>query len=139
MNAALMIQRKRKPSRFVSLADGCNFSEADWIESIATLQPSPEMAYTESETNQLINRALEQLKPDLRRALTTTYYDELSCREACASLGVSPGALKARIFRARRQLSNQLHRSGNFTSFRRVDGPTSNDAIGVARPRDASC
>jgi RNA polymerase sigma-70 factor (ECF subfamily) len=111
LNAALMIQRKRKPSAIAPLPANSNSHGVNWIESIPASQPDPETAHAEQETFDLINGILGKMKPILRQALTMTYFDELSGQEACALLGVSAGTFKARLFRARRQLLNQAHRA----------------------------
>src|SRR5215470_8369287 len=111
LNAALMIQRKRRLSRITPLPETSISHEANWMERIPAAQPDPEMAHAEQETLQVINEMLGRMKPVLRQAFTMTYYDELSGPEACARLGVSAGTFKARLFRARRQLLNQAQRA----------------------------
>ncbi len=81
------------------------------MQEIPASQPDPDMVYAERETVRLINGVLGKMKPALRRALTMTYYDELSGPEACAILGVSAGTFKARLFRAKRELLNQAQRA----------------------------
>jgi RNA polymerase sigma-70 factor, ECF subfamily len=111
LNAALMIQRKRKPSTIQPLPENSNSREVNWTENIPASQPDPEMVYAERETFEFINAVLGKMKPALRQALTITYYDELSGPEACALLGLSAGTFKARLFRAKRQLLNQAQRA----------------------------
>jgi RNA polymerase sigma-70 factor, ECF subfamily len=111
LNAALMIQRKRKPSAIAPLPANSNSHGVNWIESIPASQPDPETAHAEQETFDLINGILGKMKPILRQALTMTYFDELSGQEACALLGVSAGTFKARLLRARRKLLNQAQRA----------------------------
>jgi len=106
LNAALMIRRKRTTPR----PETGTSDDAGWMEGIPSSQPDPDMVYAEREAVQLINGMLGKMKPALRRALTMTYYDELSGPEACAILGVSAGTFKAQLFRARRQLLNQTQR-----------------------------
>jgi len=111
LNAALMIQRKRRISRITPLPETSISHEANWMERIPASQPDPEMVHAERETLQVINEMLGKMKPALRQAFTMTYLDELSGREACALLGISAGTFKARLFRARRQLFNQARRA----------------------------
>jgi RNA polymerase sigma-70 factor, ECF subfamily len=111
LNAALMIQRKRRLSRIRPLPETGISQEADWTERIPASEPDPEMVHAERETLQVINEMLEKMKPALRQAFTMTYYEELSGREACERLGVSAGTFKARLFRARRYLANHAPRS----------------------------
>jgi DNA-directed RNA polymerase specialized sigma24 family protein len=87
-----------------------NSDDARRMERIRSSQPDPEMVYAERETFQFINEALGKMKPALRQAFTVTYFDEMSCPEARALLGVSTATFKSRLLRARRQLLNQVRR-----------------------------
>jgi RNA polymerase sigma-70 factor, ECF subfamily len=109
LNAAFMMRRKRKSS-WSSLQETATFDDAGRME-IPTSQPNPEMDYAEQEMFQFVSEALEKMKPAFRQALTMTYHDELSGREACALLGVSTATFKSRLLRARRQLLNQAQRA----------------------------
>jgi RNA polymerase sigma-70 factor, ECF subfamily len=111
LNAALMIQRKRKPCVIQSLPENSNSHEINWMENIPASDPNPEMIHAERETFECINGILGEMKPVLRQAFTMTYDDELSGPEASAVLGVSTGTFKARLFRARRQLLDQAQRA----------------------------
>lgn len=111
MNAALMIQRKRKSSTVTPVPKNSNPHEGGWIESIRASQPDPETAHAERETFDFINEILGKMKPVLRQAFTMTHFDELSGQEACALLGISSGTFKARLFRARRELLDQAQRA----------------------------
>ena len=111
LNAALMIQRKRRPSAFALLPGNSNAHEVNWPESIPGAQPDPETAHAEQEIVVLVSGILEKMKPKLRQAFTMTYFDELSGSEASALLGISSSTFKARLFRARRELLNQAQRA----------------------------
>jgi RNA polymerase sigma-70 factor (ECF subfamily) len=109
LNAALMIQRKRKASRIELLPEPSTTDGTTAMERISDPQPDPEMACAEGETFRLIDGVLGGMTPALRQAFRMTYYDDMSIREACALLGVSTGAFKARLFRARRHLLNEIN------------------------------
>jgi len=111
LNAALMIQRKRKPSTIQPLPEDSNSRGVNWTENIAASEPDPEMVHAKREALQFIDGILGKMKPALRQAFTMTYYDELSGSEACAVLGLSAGTFKARLFRARRQVLDQTERA----------------------------
>jgi RNA polymerase sigma-70 factor (ECF subfamily) len=110
VNAALMVQRKRRSSRVVPYPETNTSHESNWTERIASSQPDPEVAHGERETFQLINERLGHMKPLLRQAFIMIYFQELSIREACALLGVSSSTFKARLLRARRQLVRRVSR-----------------------------
>jgi RNA polymerase sigma-70 factor (ECF subfamily) len=111
LNAALMMQRRRKPSVVKPLSESSVSHDDGWTENIPTSEPDPEMVHAERETFEFINKTLGKMNPALRQAFTMTYYDELSGPEACAVLGVSPGTFKARLFRARRQVLDRTERA----------------------------
>jgi RNA polymerase sigma-70 factor (ECF subfamily) len=110
LNAALMIQRKRKQFAIAPLSANSNSHQGNSLETIPSSQPDPETAHAEREAFDFINEILGEMKPALRETLTMTYFEELSCPEACALLGVSVGTFKTRLFRARRKLSDQARR-----------------------------
>ena len=111
LNAALMIQRKRQPSWIDSHSEPGTADDTTWTERIPTPQPDPEMLCAEAETFQVIDSVLGKMRPALRQAFTMTYYNGMSNREACTSLGVPAGTFKARLFRARRYLVHHAQRS----------------------------
>jgi Sigma-70, region 4 len=83
----------------------------DWAETIPALEADPEEVYAERETFQRIEEILREMNPILRQAFSMSYFEELSNQEACSVLGVSPGTFKARLFRARQELSNEARRA----------------------------
>jgi RNA polymerase sigma-70 factor (ECF subfamily) len=111
LNAALMILRKRKPSRMGPIPESCTTDEIPWAERIPDPQPDPEKVCAEEETLQWIDVWLGKMSPMLRQAFTMTYYEEMSTEEAGAMLGVTPGTFKSRLFRAKRLLMKQARRS----------------------------
>jgi RNA polymerase sigma-70 factor (ECF subfamily) len=142
LNAALMTQRKRKPSTIQPLPENSNSREVNWTENIPASEPDPEMVHAKRETLQFIDGILGKMKPVLRQAFTMTYFDELSGVEACAMLGVSAGTFKARLFRAKRQLLNQVKRALVAPVSRATPSLFSADRSAlqhlVARPSDRS-
>ena len=142
LNAALMIRRKRKSPWTSPLPETGTSDDARWMQGIPASQPDPEMVYAEREVVQFINDVLGKMKPALRRALTMTYYDELSGPEACALLAVSAGTFKARLFRAKRQLLNQAQRALVAPGRRATPSSFSLDRSAlqhlIARPSDRS-
>jgi RNA polymerase sigma-70 factor (ECF subfamily) len=110
LNAALMIRRKRKPSKIEAFPETCAADEIHWAETVPDSQPDPEMAFAEKETFLWIDVLLTKMSPLLQQAFTLTYYDEMSNEEAGALLGVPTGTFKSRVFRARQDLMNQAQR-----------------------------
>jgi RNA polymerase sigma-70 factor (ECF subfamily) len=110
-NAALMILRKRKSSRLDSVPESAASDGTSWMERIPASEPDPETVYLREQTTQFFHALVKKMNPILREAFTLTYYKELSCVEAAAQLGVKPTTFKARLFRARQHLVNQVTRS----------------------------
>jgi RNA polymerase sigma-70 factor (ECF subfamily) len=111
LNAALMIQRKRKASARPPVPENSNLHEVNWLESVPASEPDPETVHARRETFDFVNGILGKMKPILRQAFTMSYFDELSIAEACALLGISSATFKARLFRARRELLNKAQRA----------------------------
>lgn len=111
LNAALMVRRKRKPSRVESLPEPHSPEDTPWTERIPDAQPDPETAYAKEETLERIDVLLGHMNPALRQAFTMTYLEELSSKEAGALLGVPTGTFKTRLFRARRLLMHNAERT----------------------------
>jgi RNA polymerase sigma-70 factor, ECF subfamily len=103
VNAALMVRRKRKNAApWASYETDAAMSV--FAETIADIQPNPELAYLRAESYEILEAHVKELNPLLREAVVTTYYDELSVTEASLALGVPPATYKARLFRGRRLL-----------------------------------
>jgi RNA polymerase sigma-70 factor, ECF subfamily len=111
MNSALMIRRKRKSPLATPQPETSTSDDRSWTDRIPARQLDPEMMYAERESVQYLEGVIGKMKPIIRQAFTTTYYDELSGPEASALLGISTGTLKARLFRARRQVLGQARRA----------------------------
>ena len=71
--------------------------------------PDPEIS---EELRQKMARAFRRLPPKLRIAATLALIEEQPYQEIADALGVSTGAIKVRVFRARRFLRKELKRQG---------------------------
>jgi RNA polymerase sigma-70 factor, ECF subfamily len=111
LNAALMLRRRRKGAFIIGYPETNETDGTSWPDKIRTPRPDPEDTYATGESLELIDSALSRLKPVLRQAFTMTYCDEMSSREACTTLRISPSTFKARLFRAKKQLFQQLDRN----------------------------
>lgn len=110
LNAALMIQRKRKRSTIQSPVTSNEWDEGEWTENLPAAEPDPEVIHAEREILEVVDGILGKMKPTLRQAFTMTYFDELSGPEACAMLDLPAETYKARLFRAKRQVFDQTKR-----------------------------
>jgi RNA polymerase sigma-70 factor (ECF subfamily) len=111
LNASLMVRRKWKSSQIEFIPEPSTTDDTSWMERIPGSGPDPEMSCAEEETFALIDVLLGKMSPVLRQAFTMTYFEEVSTKQAGALLGVSAATFKSRLFRARRDLMNQLQGS----------------------------
>jgi RNA polymerase sigma-70 factor, ECF subfamily len=106
MNAALMVRRKRKNAA-ASAPHETDAAISAFTETVADIQPNPELAYSRAESFEILETCLQKLNPRLREAVSMTYFDELSGTEASVALGISLTTYKARLFRGRRLLQRR--------------------------------
>ena len=60
------------------------------------------------ETRRTVYRAVQALSPADREVITLYYYGELSLKEVGAAMGISPGAARTLLCRARKKLKTRL-------------------------------
>ena len=112
INAALMRLRSRRARPAVSLderlAEDDDMTFADQFPDTA---PSPEQIVARRELETLLRENLETLSPVLRSAFILREMEGFSTEEAAEELGISQGTLKARLHRAKRQLSRLIGRA----------------------------
>jgi RNA polymerase sigma-70 factor (ECF subfamily) len=114
MNAALMARRKRKNTH--SSFHEMDAAMSSFVEIVPDTQPNPELAHSRAESYEILRVHLRELNPLLRQAVVMTYYDELSITEASSVLGVTPGTIKARLFRGRRLMQERATRKTKANS-----------------------
>jgi len=71
-------------------------------------EPSPEELVETREVWARVQRAVDVLPPEQRRAVLLHYVDGLSCEEIAALLGEPAGTVRVRLHRARARLRNRL-------------------------------
>jgi RNA polymerase sigma factor (sigma-70 family) len=110
INQALMLLRSRRGLREVLIDDLSGDEEAKPALVLADASPDPEASYLQREKTQILSVAIRQLRPGMRKAIELRELGELSIRDTAAHMGVSIGAVKARVFHARRKLAKALTR-----------------------------
>ena len=111
INSARMRLRSLKARPAVSLDESPNGEEQPPAERFADPGPNPEQVYAGVELADRVEENLEKLSPALSESFRMREIEELSTEETAKALGVSPNALKARIWRARRALATGLEAS----------------------------
>jgi RNA polymerase sigma-70 factor, ECF subfamily len=80
------------------------------LESIAEPRdPGPvDGGFEDEDRERVVRGALSSLPPKYREALTLFYFHDMDVRAAAASLGLSEGTVKARLFRGRELMRSKL-------------------------------
>ena len=106
VNEAITILRKRK--RTYSSECSIPQERADVADSLPDPGPNPEQILSQKQSDRALMRKLSQLSAEQRAALLLCEIYEYSTQEAGAMLQVPPGAIRSRLFRARKQLASWL-------------------------------
>jgi RNA polymerase sigma-70 factor (ECF subfamily) len=98
-----------------------------WLE-VEDQGLNPEQLYAEKERQRIVFKAMNDLKPRVRKAIELRELDERSTEETARIMGISVGAVKARVFHGRRKLRERLkHYVGSaWTSGRGTSQTTGN-------------
>lgn len=80
------------------------------------VEESGEGVLVREESRKTIKEALDQLPDNLRIVLILKEYGELNYKEIGRALGISEGAVKVRVFRARERLAGLLPKDGLYVS-----------------------
>ncbi len=110
VNEALMKLRKRKSGRIVSLDESIDTGEETVVREIAVWEDDPEQRYSQDELRQILEKAVDSLRPEFRTVFVLRDIEELSTEETAAALDLSIPAVKSRLLRARLQLREKLTR-----------------------------
>ncbi len=110
VNEALMKLRKRKSDRTVSIDEPHETDEDTVTREIAVWDEDPEKKYSQEELRDILNKAVDGLKPGFRTVFVLRDIEELSTEETAEALGISVPAVKSRLLRARLQLREKLTR-----------------------------
>jgi RNA polymerase sigma-70 factor (ECF subfamily) len=110
VNESLMKLRKRKSDRTVSLDESIDTGEEMVVREIAVWDNTPEQRYSQEEIRDILEKAIESLRPAFRAVFVLRDVEELSTEETAAILELSVPAVKSRLLRARLQLRERLTR-----------------------------
>jgi RNA polymerase sigma-70 factor (ECF subfamily) len=110
INEARMLQRKSGGRREVSIDDLNENAETATSLEIPDSTPDPEANYSKREWTRMLFSAMNELPRKTRRALQLRELDERSTEETARIMGISVGAVKARVFHGRKKLRKRLER-----------------------------
>jgi RNA polymerase sigma-70 factor, ECF subfamily len=118
INEALMWLRKRRAAPEVPIEDSSTEQGITLPLESPDPGPSPEESYMQREWKQILSRAMNKLTPAMRTAIELRHMSELSTGETAGIMKLSAGAVKGRIFHARRKLRVLLGRYVESTRSR---------------------
>ncbi len=107
INAALMKLRK-KHLRDVSLDESAESEQRSSPIDVEDQSLNPEQLYAQKEHQRILSEAMKDLTPGMRKAIELRELDERSTEETARIMGISVGAVKARVFHGRRKLRERL-------------------------------
>ena len=101
INSALMISRRRRNFSEIPAKDS---GAVGWSQEIADSAPNPEKHYLAQERERLVQRAIRSLRPNIRGVLEMQHSQDYSVEEIARVMSISVGAVKGRLFHARKAL-----------------------------------
>jgi RNA polymerase sigma factor (sigma-70 family) len=104
INSALMILRKKRASREMSMEGPQGMDEAMPFWEVPDSAPNPERRYVQQEREKILHEAITGLRPAIRRVIEIQSLQEHSLKEAASQIGISVAATKARLFHAKMAL-----------------------------------
>jgi len=110
INEALMMRRRNRLGREVSIDDAISSKDMPVELEIVDTRPNPEHRYAQVEWREILNSALGALRPAIRLTLLMHGLDELSVQQTAEMLGVTVNATKSRINRGRRALREKIRK-----------------------------
>ncbi len=112
-NVCLDFLRKKNRRSTVSLSAEDDDGEDVQLD-LPDMSQSPEELLEKKLTRESVRRGLASLPPDARQILLLREIQGLSYEEIGETLGLEPGTVKSRIFRARKKLCAYLLSDGNI-------------------------
>src|SRR5713226_9369022 len=108
INEALMLLRRKRGSREVPIAESSTEDGAALPLDFPDSGPNPEDSCLQREQERILSAAVNELTPGMRKAIELRELGELSTGETAQVMGLSVGAVKARVFHGRRKLQKTL-------------------------------
>jgi RNA polymerase sigma-70 factor (ECF subfamily) len=108
INESLMLLRHGRALREIPVGDSHDQGVAASAMEIPDASPDPETSYLRRERVQILSETLGNLRPGMRTAIELRELAELSTEETARRMGISVGAVKTRLFHARKKLRERL-------------------------------
>jgi RNA polymerase sigma-70 factor (ECF subfamily) len=124
INAALQRRRSLAARPTIAVAEPISGNEIPIMERLFAKGPTPEQLFGRLEILTMIRQRIEELPLNLRTVFVLRIVREHKTAEAARILGVTANTVKARLWRARRQLATRL----NSTLLNNVTSPCNNSS-----------
>jgi RNA polymerase sigma-70 factor (ECF subfamily) len=108
VNEGLMKLRKRRSDRSVPVDDQVGEDGEIVPREFADWKPNPEQQYAQAEIETILRNAAQALPAAYRTVFLLRDVEDLSTAETGEVLGLTEGTVKARLFRARLMLREEL-------------------------------
>jgi RNA polymerase sigma-70 factor (ECF subfamily) len=108
INEALMFLRRIRPTPQVSIDDIRDAQGSAASLRMPDSNADPENRCSQREEVRILSKAVRNLSPGLRTTITLSELRELSTSETARRMGLSVAAVKARIFRGKRELRQEF-------------------------------
>ena len=108
INEALMFLRRIGATREVSIDDIRDAKASAASLGIPDSSADPETRCSQREEVRILSKAVRDLSPGLRTTIVLSELRELSTSDTARRMGLSVAAVKARIFRGKRELRQEL-------------------------------
>jgi RNA polymerase sigma-70 factor (ECF subfamily) len=130
INTALMKLRKKHHLLDVSL-DESTAERPSFRLDLEDQGLNPEQRYAQHEQQSILSEVMKELTPGTRKAIELRELDERSIQETAQIMGISIGAVKARVFHGRRKLRERLQR---YVGSAWASGRNTSRTTGNTRP-----
>ncbi|MGA8554267.1 MAG: sigma-70 family RNA polymerase sigma factor [Candidatus Acidiferrales bacterium] len=111
INSAVMILRKKRPGREVSVDSFADKNETGASWELSDPTPSPETQYVEEEQRRLLWGAISALRPSIRKVVEFQLSRDCAVKETARTIGLSLFAAKSRLFHAKAAIRKSMKRS----------------------------
>jgi RNA polymerase sigma-70 factor (ECF subfamily) len=118
-----MLLRRGRGLREVSIDDLSGNEETVLAREMRDSRAGPESVFLQDEQSRILSAAMDKLPPRTRAAIELRELGELSTQEAAQVMGLSVGAVKARVFQGRKKLRRVLrHESARMSGKQSASG-----------------
>jgi RNA polymerase sigma factor (sigma-70 family) len=108
INSALMILRKKRLCREISVESFADGNEAGKVWEIIDCTPNPETRYQERERERILWGVIDGLRPSVRKVIEFQLAQDCPMKETAEKIGISVCAAKSRLFHAKAAIRKSL-------------------------------